>query len=185
PEIVLPALDHFNQIEVGVDHPYGLRATFNPTFPDEKSNGHGWISPWHFGINEGPIVLMIENYRADFIWRLLRSCPYIVEGLRRAGFSGGWLYRIQGSAANGRNYGSHGWRIQRQPVEKTVGFTTVGRCTSGNDPRPKKICQANESKTGRRNNAQPNSINAGDWTADNTRRIQSRETKRARNNSPE
>lgn len=91
PEIVLPTLEHFNQIDVGVDHPYGLRATFNPTFPGEESNGHGWISPWHFGINEGPIVLMIENYRADFIWRLMRSCPYIVEGLRRAGFSGGWL----------------------------------------------------------------------------------------------
>jgi hypothetical protein len=34
---------------------------------------------------------MIENYRSEFIWRLMRSCPYIVTGLRRAGFSGGWL----------------------------------------------------------------------------------------------
>jgi len=90
-EIVLPALEHFNQMEVGVAHPYGLQATFNPTFPDEKCRGRGWISPWHFGINEGPIVLMIENYRTDFLWRLMRSCPYIIDGLRRAGFSGGWL----------------------------------------------------------------------------------------------
>ena len=91
PEIVLPALKHFNQIEVGVDHPYGLEATFNPTFPDEKCHDCGWLSPWHFGINEGPIVLMIENYRSDLLWRLMRSSPYIIAGLRRAGFSGGWL----------------------------------------------------------------------------------------------
>jgi len=91
PEIVLPALEHFNEIEVGVDHPYGLRATFNPTFPDEKCRNCGWLSPWHFGINEAPIVLMIENYRTDLLWRLMRSCPYIIDGLRRAGFSGGWL----------------------------------------------------------------------------------------------
>jgi len=91
PEIVLPALEHFNKMEVGADHPYGLRATFNPTFPSEKSGGGGWVSPWHYGINEGPIVLMIENYRTNFIWRLMRACPYIIGGLRRAGFTGPWL----------------------------------------------------------------------------------------------
>jgi hypothetical protein len=91
PEIVLPTLEHFNELEMGVDHPYGLEATFNPTFPDDKGRDCGWVSPWHFGINQGPIVLMIENYQTDLIWRLMRSCPYIVEGLRRAGFSGGWL----------------------------------------------------------------------------------------------
>ena len=91
PEIVLPTLEHFNEIEIGVEHPYGLEATFNPTFPDEKGRDCGWVSPWHYGINEGPIVLMIENHRGDFLWRLMRSCPYIVDGLRRAGFTGGWL----------------------------------------------------------------------------------------------
>jgi hypothetical protein len=34
---------------------------------------------------------MIENYRSEFVWRLMRNCPYIVTGLRRAGFSSGWL----------------------------------------------------------------------------------------------
>ena len=91
PEIVLPTLEHFNEIEVGVDHPYGLEATFNPTFPDERGRGCGWLSPWHYGINEGPIVLMIENYRTEFLWDLMKKCPYVVNGLRRAGFSGGWL----------------------------------------------------------------------------------------------
>lgn len=91
PEIVLPTLEHFNEIEVGVDHPYGLEATFNPTFPDDKCRKGGWLSPWHYGINQGPIVLMIENYRTNFLWQLMRKCRYVVEGLRRAGFAGGWL----------------------------------------------------------------------------------------------
>jgi hypothetical protein len=91
PEIVVPALEHFDQIEVGADHPYGLEATFNPTFADEKGRGCGWLSPWHFGINQGPIVLMIENHRTDFVWRLMCNNPYLIEGLRRAGFNGGWL----------------------------------------------------------------------------------------------
>ena len=90
-EIVLPTLEHFNEIEIGVDHPYGLEATFNPTFPDERCRDCGWVSPWHFGINEGPIVLMIENHRTDFLWRLMRNCPYVLAGLRRAGFTGGGL----------------------------------------------------------------------------------------------
>ena len=91
PEIVLPTLEHFNEIEVGIDHPYGLEATFNPTFADEKCRECGWLSPWHFGINQGPIVLMIENYRTGFLWNLMRQCSYVIDGLRRAGFGGGWL----------------------------------------------------------------------------------------------
>ncbi|TIT87292.1 MAG: hypothetical protein E5W55_28905, partial [Mesorhizobium sp.] len=43
------------------------------------------------GINQGPIALMIENYRSDFLWRLMRRVPAITAGLQRAGFSGGWL----------------------------------------------------------------------------------------------
>jgi hypothetical protein len=34
---------------------------------------------------------MIENYRTGLLWRLMRTCPYIASGLRRAGFAGGWL----------------------------------------------------------------------------------------------
>jgi hypothetical protein len=35
--------------------------------------------------------MMIENYRTQLIWRLMRACPYLTTGLRRAGFRGGWL----------------------------------------------------------------------------------------------
>ena len=36
---------------------------------------------------------MIENYRTELIWREMRGHPAIVKGLRRAGFTGGWLDR--------------------------------------------------------------------------------------------
>jgi hypothetical protein len=52
---------------------------------------HGWVSQWHYGLNQGPIVLMIENYRSGLIWKLMRGCSYLVKGLRRAGFTNGWL----------------------------------------------------------------------------------------------
>jgi hypothetical protein len=91
PEIVLPTLEHFNEIEIGVGHPYGLEATFNPSFPAEKDRRRGWLSPWHFGINQGPIVLMIENHRSELMWNLMKKSPYVLEGLRQAGFAGGWL----------------------------------------------------------------------------------------------
>ena len=41
----------------------------------------------HFGLNQGPIVLMIENHRSGLLWRLMRA----TTGLLRAGFTGGWL----------------------------------------------------------------------------------------------
>ena len=91
PDIVLPAIDYLvHQVDLKVG-PCGFKATFNPTFPDKSGNPYGWVSPWHFGLNQGPIFLMIENYRSGSLWRLMRHCPYVVTGLRRAGFTGGWL----------------------------------------------------------------------------------------------
>jgi hypothetical protein len=54
-----------------------------------------WVDPDYVGIDEGPILAMIENYRSDLIWRVMRSDPYIRQGLERAGFSGGWLTQLQ------------------------------------------------------------------------------------------
>jgi hypothetical protein len=91
PEIVLPALKHFEDLDLRKASPYGFKATFNPTYPGEPGSKCGWVHPWHLGLNQGPIVLMIENYRSGLFWRLLRQCPYLAAGLRRAGFTGGWL----------------------------------------------------------------------------------------------
>jgi hypothetical protein len=89
PEIVLPSIRYFDQRFPEMTSKYGFKCSFNPTFSGGSSKG--WISKGYYGLDQGPIVLMIENYRSGFIWRLMRSCPYIVTGLRRAGFSGGWL----------------------------------------------------------------------------------------------
>ena len=90
PEIVLPTLRNFAAMDLGMLQPYGFKATFNQTFPVEGNNA-GWVTPWHFGIDQGPIVLMVENYRTCFLWNLMKRCPYLATGLRRAGFTGGWL----------------------------------------------------------------------------------------------
>jgi hypothetical protein len=91
PEIVLPTLQHCSETYPRMEKEYGLVCSINPTFPGRASEGSGWISKNHFALDQGPIILMIENYRSGLIWRLMRSCPYVVGGLRRAGFRGNWL----------------------------------------------------------------------------------------------
>jgi len=91
PEIVLPALEHFNTAYSQITSKYGFKCSFNPTYRCDPYDGEGWISRGYYGLDQGPIVLMIENYRSGFFWRLMRRCPYLVTGLRRAGFRGGWL----------------------------------------------------------------------------------------------
>jgi hypothetical protein len=65
---------------------YGFDASFNPTFPCQGPNPNGWVSPWKLGLNQGPIIMMIENYQTQLIWKLMRGCPFIAGGLERAGF---------------------------------------------------------------------------------------------------
>ena len=93
PEIVLPSLHHcIHQARMTRFNRYGFKASFNPTHPGSAGNPYGWwVSPWHYGLNQGPIILMTENYRNEFLWQLMRTCPYICTGLRQAGFDGGWL----------------------------------------------------------------------------------------------
>jgi len=92
PEIVLPTIRYFiEEIRLKDRQAYGFEASFNATFPEKTRNPFGWVSPYILGLNVGPMVLMIENFRSELIWRLTKKCPYFVRGLRRAGFSGGWL----------------------------------------------------------------------------------------------
>jgi len=94
PEIVIKTMRHIiEHLKLLCRNPYGgFIASFNPTYPD-TSNLHAWTSPWIFGLNEGPILMMIENYHSELIWNTIKRCPYVVKGLQRAGFRGGWLDR--------------------------------------------------------------------------------------------
>jgi hypothetical protein len=89
PEIVHPTIEHLRAAYPESLGRYGFKCSFNPTFADDAHRP--WICDLHFGLNQGPLVLMIENHRSGFLWDLMRRCSPVVTGLRRAGFSGGWL----------------------------------------------------------------------------------------------
>ncbi len=92
PEIVIPTVRNLASVELGGKHrPYGFKCSFNRTFQVDDSPTGWWVTPYQFGIDQGPVVLMIENYRTGLIWNLMRRCSPVAAGLRQAGFTGGWL----------------------------------------------------------------------------------------------
>ena len=94
PEIVLPTIRHFGDAYPQLLGDYGLRCSFNPTFKTGSGHREGWHSQGYYGLEQGPIVLMIENHGSGFLWRLMKRCPSLVTGLRRAGFANGWLSTV-------------------------------------------------------------------------------------------
>jgi hypothetical protein len=62
---------------------------FNPTVKTKRPEG--WVDDRCVGIDQGLLVMTIENDRSDLIWGLMRRSPVIRRGLELAGFSGGWL----------------------------------------------------------------------------------------------
>ena len=91
PEIVLPTIRHFHEAYPELLSTYGLLCSLNPTLRDRSRGTEGWVSSGYYGLEQGPMVLMIENHGSGFLWNLMKRCPYLVTGLRRAGFAGGWL----------------------------------------------------------------------------------------------
>jgi hypothetical protein len=92
PKVVLKTIRHaIEKLDLKKHSNYGFDASFNPTFPSNGNNPKGWISPWQLGLNQGPIIIMIENFQSGLIWNTIKKCPHIINGLKRAGFSGGWL----------------------------------------------------------------------------------------------
>ena len=79
PEIVAPTIAHMKALHIKVPNPYGFKASFNPVFGGDV-DAVGWVSPYHFGINEGPTVIMIENHRSGMIWSLMRRCAALRTG---------------------------------------------------------------------------------------------------------
>ncbi|HEX7929852.1 MAG TPA: glucoamylase family protein, partial [Sphingomicrobium sp.] len=98
PEIVIPAAEALAQW-LGLYDRYGFRDSFNPSFKYDVGKletgsvdpRNGWVATDYLGIDQGPILLQAANYRNDFVWRYTRKVPAIRLGLKRAGFTGGWL----------------------------------------------------------------------------------------------
>jgi hypothetical protein len=100
PALVLPAIAAM-RANWG-DHlwgEYGFRDALNPTFRwtdvalhhGRVVPGVGWFDTDYLGIDQGPILAMVENHRSNLIWRVMRRNPHLRRGLERAGFTGGWL----------------------------------------------------------------------------------------------
>ena len=77
---------------------YGFIDSFNETLNVPVTTQHGavirgigWFNTDYLGIDQGPIVIMIENHRSGLVWEMMKKNPYIRHGLQRAGFTGGWL----------------------------------------------------------------------------------------------
>lgn len=79
PEICLPTLRHFyDQYLTNLWTGYGFRDAFNLTA--------NWWGPDVIGIDQGAMLLMIENYRTQNVWRRMMQSPEIQRGLQAAGF---------------------------------------------------------------------------------------------------
>jgi hypothetical protein len=100
PEVVIPTLVAMRtQYGEGVWGRYGFLDAFNPTLREPGPRlqhgriipGLGWFDLDYLGIDQGPIVGMIENHRTELVWRLMRRNPDVTRGLCRAGFTGGWI----------------------------------------------------------------------------------------------
>jgi hypothetical protein len=105
PEITLPTLVAMREKHGdALFGQYGFLDAYNETFPGDRRPGmgrtipgRGWYDTDYLGIDQGPILMMAENYRTELVWKYMRKHPAIVRGLRRAGFTGGWLDQVPAS----------------------------------------------------------------------------------------
>ncbi len=81
PEICIPTLksmyDRF--ADKGLWGKYGFMDSFNLTL--------NWIDKDNLGIDQGPMLLMIENYRSGFVWKYMMKDEYVKKGLEKLGFN--------------------------------------------------------------------------------------------------
>ena len=89
PEIALDAARNMQRRYPEMCTAQKYASSFNPSLTG--TGGLAWVSPGHFGLDQGIVLMMIENHRTQLIWQLMKNSPYVVAGLRRAGFRGGWM----------------------------------------------------------------------------------------------
>lgn len=116
PEIVIPSTvamhERFGEY---LYSSYGFLDSFNPSFDFDiplKTGrlvpGEGWVASDYIGIDQGPILAMISNYRNEFVWNVMKRNKYIRDGLQKAGFKGGWLEPVK-----------EGEAVSTQPLPQT------------------------------------------------------------------
>lgn len=90
PEIAMLSIEQYLQTYPRLFGSYGMMCSLNLTVPSRTNEPGAWYSNNYYGINEGPVVLMIENYLSNFVWETMKIIPYIQTGLSQAGFSRGF-----------------------------------------------------------------------------------------------
>lgn len=84
PKESMAAMKHwYNDMKDKTWGPYGFYDAFSETAD--------WFKPHYLAIDQGPIVVMMENYRSGLLWNLFMSCPEIKKGLTKLGFESPWL----------------------------------------------------------------------------------------------
>ena len=84
PEQSMQALKHFyNILGDNIWSEFGFIDAFNET--------QNWYAGSHLAIDQGPIIIMIENYRTQLLWKLFMSCPEVQHGLKKLGFESPWI----------------------------------------------------------------------------------------------
>ncbi|MDZ3832804.1 MAG: glucoamylase family protein [Sphingopyxis sp.] len=100
PEVTIPALMAMRtKYGTRLYTRYGFKDAINPSFTFTGAGSQsgavdprkGWVANDYLGIDQGPILAMMENHRSGFVWQVMRKNPHIIRGLKRSGFTGGWL----------------------------------------------------------------------------------------------
>lgn len=98
PEAVIPTIRALKSRYPAIYGRYGFLDAFNPSMDRDAAfergrldETAGWVDTDYLGIDQGPILAMIENWRSGLVWKVMRANPHIRLGMQRAGFTGGWL----------------------------------------------------------------------------------------------
>ena len=84
PKQSMAAMKHwYNDKKDQLFGPYGFYDAFSETA--------NWYKPWYLAIDQGPAVVMMENYRTGLLWKLFMSCPEVKTGLQKLGFESPWI----------------------------------------------------------------------------------------------
>jgi len=84
PELSMKALRHFY-------YDLGDKIWSEYGFVDAFNESRNWYAKSHLAIDQGPIIVMIENYRSGLLWKLFMGIPEIQNGLKKFGFESPWL----------------------------------------------------------------------------------------------
>lgn len=79
PEFSMKALRHFYEV-----HNKQLWGEYG--FKDGFNESQNWYADSYLAIDQGPIVVMIENYRSGLLWNLFMKIPDVQNGLKKLGF---------------------------------------------------------------------------------------------------